>query len=154
MNTLWFFIRLLFGAFFLLSGILKLKDPILFAEAVRNYRLIGDPIAPAMALFVPWVEVVAGIGVMLDRFARGASLLLLGAMVVFTAAIGMSWVRGLDITCGCFGGNEELNYPVKMAQNLGLILLAFLIWRRSEIQSGYSLFFQGKVSLIDSGPEG
>lgn len=145
MNTLWFLIRLVFGAFFLLSGVLKLKDPILFAEAVRNYKLIGDPFAPAMALFVPWVEVIAGIGVMTDRFARGASLLLLGAMLVFTGAIGISWIRGLDITCGCFGGNEELNYPVKMAQNLGLILIAFLTWRRSELQADVSPFFKRKV---------
>ncbi|MDF1849980.1 MAG: DoxX family membrane protein [Verrucomicrobiales bacterium] len=145
MNTLWFLVRLLFGAFFLLSGVLKLKDPILFVEAVRNYKLVGDPIAPAMALFVPWVEVVAGIGVMVDRFARGSSLLLFGSMLVFTAAIGISWMRGLDITCGCFGGNEELNYPVKMLQNLGLIVLAFFIWRRSEMQAESSPFFRRRA---------
>jgi uncharacterized membrane protein YphA (DoxX/SURF4 family) len=132
MNALWFFLRLVFGAFFLLSGILKLKDPILFAEAVRNYQLIGDPIAPAMALFVPWIEVIAGIAVMTDRFARGAAFILTGSMVVFTLAIVISWARGLDISCGCFGGDEEMNYPVKVAQNIGLIVFGFLLWRREE----------------------
>ncbi len=132
MNALWFTLRLAFGAFFLLSGIIKLKDPILFAEAVRNYRIIGDPIAPAMALFLPWVEVVAGIAVMSDRFARGGAFILTGSMMVFTLAIAISWARGLDLTCGCFGGNEEMNYPVKLAQNLGLIVLGFFLWRRAE----------------------
>lgn len=132
MNALWFFLRLAFGALFLLSGLLKLKDPILFADDVRNYRLVGDPIAPAMALFVPWIEVVAGIAVMTDRLARGASLILTGSMVVFTLAIVIAWARGLDISCGCFGGEEEMNYPVKVAQNVGLIVLGCLLWQRAE----------------------
>lgn len=133
MKTFWFILRLVFGALFIFSGVMKLKDPIFFADVVRNYRLIGDPIAPAMALFVPWVEVFAGIAVMLDRFVKGGSFLLVASLIVFTLAIGISWARGLDITCGCFGQNEELNYPVKIAQNLVLLATGIAIWWRYEV---------------------
>lgn len=126
-------LRLVFGALFIFSGIMKLKDPISFADAVRNFRLIGDPIAPAMALFVPWVEVIAGIAVMLDRFVKGGSFLLVTSLLVFTLAIAVSWARGLDISCGCFGQNEELNYPVKIVQNIILLATGIAIWWKYEI---------------------
>ncbi|MEM6915811.1 MAG: MauE/DoxX family redox-associated membrane protein [Verrucomicrobiota bacterium] len=133
MSIFWFLLRLAFGALFIFSGVMKLKDPIFFADVVRNYQLVGDPIAPAMALFVPWVEIFAGIAVMLDRFARVGSFVLTGALMVFTLAIAISWIRGLDITCGCFGQNEELNYPVKMAQNVVLLAIGIAIWWKAEM---------------------
>jgi putative oxidoreductase len=132
---LWFALRLLFGALFLYSGVVKLLDPITFADDVRNYRLVGDPIAPAMALFIPWLEVFAGIGIMLQRFARGSAFLLVAMLVAFTAAIGVSWARGLDITCGCFGSGEPVNYPVKILQNLALLALGIWLWWREELRS-------------------
>lgn len=135
MKSFWFLLRLAFGALFIFSGVMKLKDPVFFADVVRNYQLIGDPIAPAMALFVPWVEIFAGIAVMLDRFVRGGSFLLTASLVVFTLAIAISWMRGLDITCGCFGQNEELNYPVKMVQNFVLLVAGIAIWWKAEMSA-------------------
>ena len=122
MKIVWLILRLAFGALFIWSGIAKLKDPITFADAVRNFRIIGDPIAPAMALFIPWVEVIAGICVMAGRYARGGSFVLIGSLFLFTGAVVAAWLRGLDITCGCFGDNEELNYPVKVLQNVILLV--------------------------------
>lgn len=133
MNTFWFILRLAFGGLFIFSGVMKLKDPIFFADVVRNYQLIGDPIAPALALLVPWIEIFAGIAVMLERFVRGGSFILTGALMVFTLAIAISWIRGLDITCGCFGQNEELNYPVKMVQNILLLAVGIAIWWKAEL---------------------
>ena len=40
-------LQFLFGALWLWAGLLKLRDPIAFAEAIRNYRLIGDPLIAA-----------------------------------------------------------------------------------------------------------
>jgi hypothetical protein len=68
-----FLASLAFGALFLWSGIAKIKDPISFAEAIRNYRIVGDPIAPALAHFLPWLEVFAGFAVMWERMRQGAA---------------------------------------------------------------------------------
>jgi len=135
MKTVWFILRLAFGAFFLWSGVAKLKDPILFAEAVRNFRIVGDPVAPALALFIPWLEIVAGFAVMTDRFARGGAAVLTTAVIAFTGAVVAGWARGLDITCGCFGGTGELDYPVKIAENAGLIALGVALWWRETRQA-------------------
>ncbi len=53
----------------------------------------------------------------------------------------IAWIRGLDIACGCFGGEESINYPVKVAQNLGLILwgaVLFFLSRSDRTAPGSS----------------
>ena len=128
MKIVLFLVALAFGALFLWSGVAKIKDPISFAEAVRNYRLIGDPFAAAVAFFIPWLEVFAGIGVMTDKFRKGGAAVLTLSLIAFTGAIVIAWMRGLDITCGCFGDETPMNYPVKVAQNLGLMVVGGLLW--------------------------
>ncbi len=59
---------------------------------------------------------------MWDRTRQGASVVLTLLLLGLTGAVVIAWIRGLDIACGCFGGEESINYPVKVAQNLGLIL--------------------------------
>ncbi|MBP82481.1 MAG: hypothetical protein CMO61_01375 [Verrucomicrobiales bacterium] len=135
MKVFWLILRLGFGALFIWSGVAKLKDPITFADTVRNFRLIGDPVAPAMALLIPWIEVVSGVAVMAGKWVRGGAFLLVGALVMFTGAIAISWARGLDITCGCFGSNEELNYPVKVFENVLLLVWGVAIWFRAEMKA-------------------
>ncbi|MEX2580450.1 MAG: MauE/DoxX family redox-associated membrane protein [Verrucomicrobiales bacterium] len=137
MKLFLFLLRLAFGAVFIWSGIAKLKDPISFAEAVRNFQIVGDPFAPALALFIPWVEVFAGVGVMSDRFVRGGAAILAASLIVFIGAMAIAWARGLDISCGCFGGSGEIDYPVKIAQNLALTAIAaFLWWKATPSNSG------------------
>jgi len=128
-------LRLLFGAVFIWSGIAKLKDPISFAEAVRNFQIVGDPIAPALALFIPWVEIIAGIAVMIGKGVRGGSGILLASLIVFTVAIGVAWARGLDISCGCFGGSGAVNYPLKISQNFLLLAMGFVVWKFGRVKA-------------------
>lgn len=140
-NGLKWLVRIVFGAIFIWSGVAKLKDPISFADAVRNFQIIGDPFAAAAALFLPWLEIFAGIGVMWDRFARGSAAILTTSLAVFTLAIISAWARGLDISCGCFGGTGEINYPVKVSQNIVLTAIGIFFWWRGAPEIRESIDF-------------
>ena len=125
-------LRLAFGALFIWSGVAKLKDPIVFADAVRNFEIIGDPLAAAVALFLPWIEVLSGIAVMSGILAGGGLAILNLAMAVFTIAFAVSWARGLDITCGCFGGTGPVNYPLSIVRNLAILAWGVWLWKRES----------------------
>lgn len=133
MKWLGFIAQLLFGALFLWSGLLKVLDPLSFADAVRNFRIVGDPYAVLFAMWIPWVEIVAGVAVMFDGWKRAGATILVGAVFAFTIAVISAWVRGLDIACGCFGEDGAVNYPVKVLQNSLLIGWGILLlwWARS-----------------------
>lgn len=130
MNRVLFILRMVFGAIFIWSGIAKVKDPIGFAEAVRNFELVQDPVAPALALLIPWIETVGGLAVLVGKGWRGALVVLVISLFAFTGALGIAWSRGLDISCGCFGGSGDVNYPQAVWRNVGLMIWAgLLLWK-------------------------
>jgi putative oxidoreductase len=94
------------GAVFVAAGAGKVADPAQFALDVFNYRLLPWPGAVAVALYLPWLEIIVGIALMSRArvVGRGALLLCTAMTVVFLVALVTAGVRGLDIRCGCFGG--------------------------------------------------
>lgn len=120
-------LRLVLGGIFLWAGVLKAKDPMVFAEQIRGYQLIGDPLVAATALALPWLEILTGLGVMVRRLYLGSLLILAGMLTVFAVALGSAWIRGLDITCGCFGEAEgevenfALHYALGIFRNVVLV---------------------------------
>jgi putative oxidoreductase len=128
--------RLSVGAIFVVAGALKARDPAAFAVAVDHYRLLPYPAAVAVALYLPWLEIVCGAGVLWRRARLGALNLLLGLCVVFSGALASAWWRHLDIACGCFGadagGRSALLLSLGRSLALGLVCGILL---RCELQA-------------------
>lgn len=121
--------RVALGLLFIWSGIAKMKNPMAFADDIRNFRIVSDPWPALLALYLPWVETICGIVVLVGkRLARGAAAILTMSLLVFIGAVAAAWVRGLDISCGCFGTSEAINYPVKLLQNTALLAVAVVIF--------------------------
>ena len=78
-----------------------------FVVAIQQYHLLPSPdLAVLLAVYLPWVEVLAAVGLFLRRAQLGAATLISGLTVIFMAALGSAWSRGLRIECGCFGHDE------------------------------------------------
>ncbi|MCB1230066.1 MAG: hypothetical protein KDN19_07365 [Verrucomicrobiae bacterium] len=132
MNTAATILRILYGLLWFWAGAAKFMDPTAFSLAIRNFRLVEDPWVAALALFLPPLEMVAALAVIFHRGARGGLAILWIALFVFTLAIGISWARGLDIECGCFGlSGSTINYPIKLAQNLALLAVGGWLFFRT-----------------------
>ena len=100
--VLWLF-RLVVGGVFIWAGILKILDPLEFAQNIANYRVVSRDISFFLALVLPWLEVLCGILVILGIFRSSSSLLLSGMLGIFLVLITVTILRGLDVDCGCFG---------------------------------------------------
>lgn len=98
-------LRVLLGGVFVVAGASKIGDPAGFARAIANYELF-PALAPLLAVTLPPVEIAAGALLLLAPLAwrRAAALCLAALMVVFTAAAAAALARGIDVACGCFGG--------------------------------------------------
>ena len=101
------FARWIIAAVFLYAGVVKILDPAAFAVDINNYRLMPYPVAGLMAAVLPWLEVMCAGLLIAGRWMRGAALILVGLNAVFLLAILSAMVRGLDISCGCFGSGPE-----------------------------------------------
>ena len=96
-------IEIIVGAIFIYAGAIKALDPVGFARDIDNYKLLPWPVAVALGLYLPWLEIFSGLALVTRRLYRGGLLILTLLTTVFIAASIVAKARGLDISCGCFG---------------------------------------------------
>ena len=99
-----------------------------FTRDVGNYQLVGPPLDAIAAYTVPWFEVVAGLCLLIGILRRGAILTVAGMVCVFAFCIGWAWVRQLDISCGCHGGDAPIQYWNKAAEFAGYFIVLAWLW--------------------------
>lgn len=101
---------------------LSLAGPAEFANGIDNFKLVPWPVSVALAFYLPWLEIFCALGLLFRFLYRGALTLLIILMLVFTLAITAAKVRGLDITCGCFGhASQHWSFPSHLATNLTIL---------------------------------
>jgi uncharacterized membrane protein YphA (DoxX/SURF4 family) len=121
--------RIVTGALFLYAASTKLPDMATFAGEVANYRMLPAVTVPFVAAIVVGVEVVAGIALIVGVLARPAAIAISGLLVVFIAGLSQALVRGIDLRCGCFGGDEIATWWT-VARDIAMLLpaLAVAVW--------------------------
>ncbi len=134
MQTAALIARVLLGVWFVYSGGFKIFASGLdrFTTDIANYQMVKPPFDAFAAYSVPWLELVAGICLMLGILVRGAVLTLAGLVVIFAISIGWAWAHNLDITCGCHGGEAPIRYWNKVAEFAGYFILLAWFWRTSD----------------------
>jgi len=98
-----FAFRLIVGGVFIWAGLLKIFDPLDFAQNIKNYQIFPQEISFLLALVLPWVEVICGIFLVLGIFRLGSSFLASLLLAVFVILVSVTMARGIDTDCGCFG---------------------------------------------------
>jgi putative oxidoreductase len=114
-------------------GQLSLANPAEFGSDIDNYKILPWPVSVALAFYLPWLEIFCALGLVFRFLYRGALSILTALIMVFTLATIAAKVRGLDITCGCFGhASQNWSFPAHLATNLAILgaLLALVFSNR------------------------
>ena len=127
-------VRWVIALLFLAAATPKIIAPQDFVLVVFRYHLLPDNLINLAALVLPWIELVAGIALLLPAptWRRAAALILVVLLVIFTAAIAINLERGLDIDCGCFTLKAGFGHigAWNIVRNLILIVLTiWAVWR-------------------------
>lgn len=104
--------RIVLGAVFVYASWDKILDPSSFARIIANYQIVSSGIGDLSALFLPWLELVCGICLIINCWPRASAIIITGMLIVFMAALSYNIYRGMDIHCGCFTLTE--NAPSSM----------------------------------------
>ena len=94
--------RIVLGAVFIVAAVPKIADPPGFAHMVSNYLLVPPAFVNLMALFFPWIEMLAGIALVSGVFWRTGAEISAALLAVFIVAIGINLARDHAVQCGCF----------------------------------------------------
>jgi putative oxidoreductase len=121
-GVLWRILDFVLAAIFIYAGALKAFDPVQFASDIDNYKILPWPVSVAVAFYLPWLEIFCALGLVFRFLYRGALSILSVSIVVFTLATIAAKVRGLDITCGCFGhASQHWSFPSHLVTNVAIL---------------------------------
>lgn len=126
-SVLWIF-RLIVGGIFVWAGLMKILEPLEFAQNTANYRLFSRDLSFLIALVLPWIEVLCGVLLIFGIYQSASSLLLSGLLGLFLMLILVTLWRGLDVDCGCFGSiGRHVDYRL-LITDIVLLYMAVNIW--------------------------
>jgi uncharacterized membrane protein YphA (DoxX/SURF4 family) len=132
LTWLYHFLRLALAGIFIYAGAIKLLDPKAFAHAIAQYDLVPEGLLPLVAIGLPALEVLAGLGLILE--VRGSLPIVALLLLVFLVILGYAVSQNLDIDCGCFTADElDAQHRVATALWRDLMMIGatfFLFWRR------------------------
>ena len=100
------FLRMAFGAMWIVSAVLKLINLDQFVIDVKNYKFPYFDTAPGdmlMGYGLPWLELIVGVLMVIGIWKRPSYLMTVLMFGVFSIAVGYAKYHGLQIHCGCFG---------------------------------------------------
>jgi len=131
----WWFARLALAAVFLGACAAKIRDPEAFALAVYRYRLLPGGFVNTIAILLPWIELTSGLAVLSSRprLRAAGALLITGMLAVFTIAISLNLLRGIEASCGCFTTRADaaVSDTWNLLRNGGLLWLSSAVFLES-----------------------
>lgn len=114
---------------FLIAAWHKLRDGSAFQDAVANYRILPEALAPGCARLLPWLEAAGAAGLLFPATRTMAAALLALLLLAFTAAVAVNLARGRrDIDCACGDGGQSLSEWMVLRN----VLLLGIVWAGSQ----------------------
>lgn len=127
--------RILLSGVFLLSGFLKVSQPLDFADRIYSFQILPEVAIHTVALGLPILELVIGVLILIPRFSGPALMTYCCLLALFSAGLLQGLIRGLEINCGCFGRLDFMDSSpeISLLRNAGLMIMALWIYKKTLI---------------------
>src|SRR5207237_1150837 len=108
-----------------------------FATDINNYQIVPWSIGVRLAFYLPWLEIFCGLALIFRQLYRGTILVTGALLLLFIVAIASLRVRGIDVSCGCFGKADiHLSLPEHIVLNCALLGVLIALWFTSAPVAG------------------
>src|SRR5437870_184619 len=88
--------RIILGGLFIYASMDKMANPEEFLKIIHNYKVLPVQLENPLAIFLPWMEFLTGLCLVIGKWAKGSWLLLSTMLVIFIIGLTQALVRGLD----------------------------------------------------------
>ena len=124
--------RIILGAVFLWASIGKILEPGDFARSISNYHIVPFGIENIVALILPWLELLIGMGLILGIMVDGSVQISAILLIMFILMIGQAILRGFNIECGCGLKEGEMIGLNKILENIVFLGGAYIVMQRKK----------------------
>lgn len=126
--------RSVLAGVFIYSGYVKAQATLQFAVAITGYQLIPEALVFPIAQYFPWIEIALGLLILTGwkiRYVAGAAAALL---LFFIALLSVTYARGIEADCGCFGFGEPIS-PLTLVRDSLLLLPALFLFLEKRLRA-------------------
>jgi len=116
---------------FFFSGLTKFLNPQQFVVDTYFYHILPVPWLNMLCMILIMLELTVSASIWVPKLRASSSLLIAGMMLMFIIFIFSTMIRGLNISCGCFGKSSQSAGWSKIAENLVLLLCAVTVFARN-----------------------
>ncbi len=96
--------RIALGGLLLWAGVVKLTAPGEFFGALLGYEVpLPHQVWRLLAISAPWLEIIVGASLVFGIWRETIYPIACLLCLAFVLMLGQALLRGLDISCGCFG---------------------------------------------------
>ena len=120
-------VRVGLGVLFIYSSMDKIANLPDFAKIILNYKILPVELVNLLAIFLPWLELITGLCLVIGKFERASLIIYSAMLVVFIIALLQALIRGLDISCGCFSVEPSTTSDVWLRIVEDIIMLFFSV---------------------------
>ena len=124
--------RIILGAVFLWASFGKILEPGDFARSISNYHIVPFGIENIVALILPWLELLIGMGLILGIMVDGSVQISAILLIMFILMIGQAILRGFNIECGCGLKEGEMIGLNKILENIVFLGGAYIVMQRKK----------------------
>ena len=124
--------RIILGAVFLWASFGKILEPGDFARSISNYHIVPYGIENIIALILPWLELLIGVGLILGIMVDGSVQISAILLIMFILMIGQAMLRGFNIECGCGLKEGEMIGLNKILENIVFLGGAYIVMQRKK----------------------
>jgi uncharacterized membrane protein YphA (DoxX/SURF4 family) len=127
-------LRLYLGGVFVYASVYKIGYAAEFAETVASYQIVPALAVNAVALVLPWLELICGALLIAGVRVRTVSAMLGALLVVFCVAVLVNLLRETPIDCGCFHTLDERMTWLTLVRDLSwLAMTVHIFWFDSPL---------------------
>lgn len=132
MSWVVFALRLILGGIFIVAGGGKIGHAADFAAQIAGFRILPQAAIAPLALALPFLEVLLGGYLIVGLFTRASAWVAAALLLVFDGAIASAVVRGMSVSCGCFGPSDKtVTTWAEVARDAIFVVLAVIVALRA-----------------------
>ena len=125
-------LRVVLGAIFVVAGGSKIGHAADFAAQIAGFRILPPAVIAPMALVLPFLEVLLGAYLIVGLFTRASAWVAAALLLAFDGAIASAVVRGMSVSCSCFGPSDKtVTTWSEVARDAIFVLLAVIVALRA-----------------------
>jgi uncharacterized membrane protein YphA (DoxX/SURF4 family) len=120
--------RWILGITFIYASYYKILSPTDFAKMVYGYNLFPEVLINLIAIFLPFIELISGLSLLLGIYPRSAALIINGLLLAFIILLTINIIRGHEFDCGCFSARETGSPKMMVVRDVIYLILGLQVF--------------------------